>query len=304
MRRSFVRPEPSPNESRSERVTERLVIAASAGDGTPRRARTLLRFPLRQGAVRGLLVLTAIATLLISACRFNFAVTFDADEHGNSRDAASTVERPTTDGTLGSGDVDYFRVQVDRLSYLEVSTTGATDTAGVLEDRAGRTVAADDDSGSGANFAIGHRLSPGAYYVRVAAGKTGSRDDTGSYTLVVRIVAVGEHGARRTTATYVPPDSRTRGYLRAGDTDYFKTVVEEEGVLRVFSTGSTDTAAILEDTAGRILDADDDGGRGTNFHFLKWVRPGTYYVRVQGYYERVGGYRIIAEGEYHLHVES
>ena len=290
--------------SSRQRLTERLVIAASAGAGAPRGVHKLPRRPRRRGPVRGLLVLAVIGTLLISACRFDVAVTFDVDEHGNSRGTASTMERPTTDGTLDSGDVDYFRVHVASLGYLEVSTTGTTDTAGVLEDRAGRTVAADDDSGSGANFAIGHRLSPGVYYVRVTAGRTGGRDDTGSYTLVVRLVEVGEHGARRTTATYVPPDSRTRGYLRAGDTDYFKTVVEEAGVLRVFSTGSTDTAAILEDAAGRILDADDDGGRGTNFHFLKWVRPGTYYVRVQGYYERVGGYRIIAEGEYHLHVES
>ena len=221
------------------------------------------------------------------------------DRHGDSRATASPVDaQSTTAGHLGPGDADYFRVRVERLSYLEVETTGSTDTAGVLEDRWGHPFAADDDSGSGTNFAIRHRLAPDDYYVRVTAGGSG---DTSDYTLVLRRTDVDEHGSRRWTATYVAIDSRIRGYLRVGDTDYFKTVVADERTLTVFSTGLTDTVAVLDDAAGRVLD--DDGGDGLNFLIRERVRPGVYFVRVQGYHGRDQEYRLFAEGEYYLSIK-
>ena len=256
---------------------------------------------VRFGAGR-LLVLGAVGVLLVGACRISLTVTGPTvDRHGDSPATASTVgTRSKTSGYLGVGDVDYFRVRVERLSYLEIETTGTADTAAELQDRRGRTFAADDDSGSRTNFAIGHRLGPGDYHVRVGAGRGG---ETGAYTLVVYRTDVDEHGSSRSKATFVAVDSRIRGYLRLGDTDYFKTVVDEERVLTVFSTGATNTAAVLEDAYGRVLDADDDSGAGTNFSIRERVRPGVYYLRVQGYYDRVGGYRFFAEGEYHLYVE-
>ena len=44
-----------------------------------------------------------------------------------------------TAGYLGSGDTDYFLVRVERLSYLEVGTTGSTDTVGVAPGPVGVT---------------------------------------------------------------------------------------------------------------------------------------------------------------------
>ena len=136
--------------------------------------------------------------------------------------------------------------------------------------------------------------------MRVTAGGSG---DTGDYTLVLRRTDLDEHGSRRSTATYVAIDSRIRGYLRIGDTDYFKTVVADERTLTVFSTGLTDTVAVLEDAAGGMLDADDDGGDGPNFLIRERVRPGVYYVRVHGYHGRDRGYRVFAEGEYYLSID-
>ena len=98
-----------------------------------------------------LLVLSALGMLLIAACRINVTVTGPrpVDRHGDSRGTATSVDaRSATDGYLGVGDTDYFRVRVERLSYLEVETTGSTDTAAVLQDRWGHAFAADDDSGS------------------------------------------------------------------------------------------------------------------------------------------------------------
>ena len=211
------------------------------------------------------------------------------DPHGDSRAAATAVRAPsTTDGYLTSGDIDYFRVTLNDLSYLVVRTSGGTDTVGVLQDRSGRPVAQDDDSGSELNFAIGHRLSPGVYYVRVTAAHL-----AGSYTLMVERTDIQEHGSARATATYVPLDSDIGGYIRFGDVDYFKTVVDKPVVLTVFSTGTTDTAARLEDARGRKLDAANDGGTGLNFSFSTRLKSGTYYIRVKGYLASTAGeYRL------------
>lgn len=248
-----------------------------------------------RGVAGRVLVLGAVGVLLVGACRFNLTVHGPTvDRHGDSRATASQVDASSkTAGYLGNRDVDYFLVRVERLSYLQVETTGVTDTAAELQDWRGRRFADDDDSGSGTNFAIGHRLGRGDYYVRVSTGAGG---ETGAYELLLRRADVDEHGGSRSTATFVAVDSRIRGYLRVGDVDYFKTVVDEERVLSVFSTGFTDTAAVLENAYGRVLDADDDGGVGTNFRIRERVRPGIYYVRVQEY-------RYFADGEYYLYVE-
>ena len=215
------------------------------------------------------------------------------DQHGDSRATATAVGAPsTTDGYLTSGDIDYFRVTLNDLSYLVVRTSGETDTVGVLQDRSGRPVARDDDSGSGLNFAIGHRLGPGVYYVRIKEGAV-----AGPYTLMIERTDIEEHGSSRATATYVPPDSDIGGYIRFGDVDYFKTVVDEAVVLTVFSTGATDTAARLEDASGRKLGADNDDGIGLNFSFSARLSPGTYYLRVKGY-------RASTAGEYRLWLVS
>lgn len=67
--------------------------------------------------------------------------------------------------------------QAVRPRYLVV----ALSSLAVLQDRWGHAFAADDDSGSGTNFEIRHRVAPDYYYVRVTAGGSG---DTGDYTLV------------------------------------------------------------------------------------------------------------------------
>ena len=212
-----------------------------------------------------------------------------SDQHGDSRATASAVgASSTTFGYLTSGDIDYFRVTLNKLSYLVVHTSGGTDTVGSLQDRSGRPVANDDDSGSELNFAIGHRLSPGVYYFRVQGAVVG-----GPYSLIVNRTEIDEHGSSRATATYVSPDSDIGGYIRVGDVDYFKTVVDETVLLTVYSTGPTDTAARLEDAIGQKLGADNDSGTGLNFSFSAKLKPGAYYIRVKGYrVSTVGDYRL------------
>ena len=108
----------------------------------------------------------------------------DTDDHGNERATATEVEAGSdTEGVLDSGDVDYFRIEVDAEGTLEAYTTGGIDTRGWLEDADGAVLGTDDDGGTGTNFRISEDVSPGMYFIRVMGYSTRV---TGDYTLHVR----------------------------------------------------------------------------------------------------------------------
>ena len=107
-----------------------------------------------------------------------------SDDHGDDRATATGVEAGSdTEGMLESGDVDYFRIDVDASGTLEVYSSGRTDTYGYLEDAGGETLRSNDDGGAGTNFRIAEDVSAGTYYVRVRGY---SSRTTGDYTLSVR----------------------------------------------------------------------------------------------------------------------
>lgn len=124
-----------------------------------------------------------------------------ADDHGNGIYFATSVGRYTsTAGNLeATGDEDYFRFYVTGRTVrqrvrgrtrtrsvpqrVQISTSGSTDTYGYLM-AGNRTIAINDDSGSGRNFKITANLRRGFYYVRVRGYNP--RSTTGSYTLNVR----------------------------------------------------------------------------------------------------------------------
>lgn len=220
-------------------------------------------------------------------------------DHGDSRQSASLVATGSdTDSLLTSGDVDYFRVVVDRPGELTVYTSGGTDTVGRLEDSGGTALASDDNGGSGNNFRIVRDVAAGTYYVRVTSGPRFSTS-FGSFTLHVRFApasTVDDHGERPSDATAVTTTSNTPGELTAGDEDWFRIVVDQPGRLTVYSSGSTDTVGRLRDSRQGLLASSNDEGSGNNFRIEHDVTAGTYYVEVRG--------RISAStaGPYTLHV--
>ena len=130
-------------------------------------------------------------------------------EHGNTRERATAVGLDsTTPGALEQpGDVDYFRVDVTQAGRLTVETTGGTDTAGVFQSAQGRSLAEDDDAGTGNNFRIARDVTPGRYYVAVRGA---SRSATGAYTLRLAFTPAEdqgntERGDRRATLLNLSP---------------------------------------------------------------------------------------------------
>ena len=81
--------------------------------------------------------------------------------------------------------------------------------------------------------------------------------------------------------------------LTTTDVDYFRFDLDHTARVEVFSSGTTDTYGQLEDSWGNWIDADNDGGTGQNFKLSKGLPPGTYYVRVHGYFtSRSDAYRL------------
>ncbi len=84
-------------------------------------------------------------------------------------------------GSSSDPDQDMFRINVPKLTTVEVFTTGPTDTFLTLHDSSGKRLAADDDGAIGTNSRIVITLAPGQYVVRVA----GAGGAEGPYQLQV-----------------------------------------------------------------------------------------------------------------------
>ncbi|MCD6338941.1 MAG: pre-peptidase C-terminal domain-containing protein, partial [Verrucomicrobia bacterium] len=102
--------------------------------------------------------------------------------------------------------------------------------------------------------------------------------------LVCAAWAADDHGDSPATATVVTPGSSIDGNIEsAGDEDYFRIDLMQNGMLIVYTTGGTDTYGSLLDSSGDELATDDDSGEDRNFLIERRVTAGTYYVRVRHY---------------------
>ena len=221
----------------------------------------------------------------------SFTPSAPPDDHGDTRDRATAVLAPsTTAGALEeAGDVDYFRFPVP-LGTVRVWTTGATDTHGYLS--CWDSSREDDDGGQDGNFAIEMAVSAGRCTVRVQGGND---EATGSYVLEIALgpLPSDDHGDTPSTASLVGARSTTSGTLhRAGDADVFRIDLPEEGVLRLETTGNTDTVAQLATEEGVLLAEDDNGGALLNARIDRWVGAGAYFITIRGWRGATGDYAL------------
>ncbi|MCY4497266.1 MAG: PPC domain-containing protein [Rhodospirillaceae bacterium] len=103
-----------------------------------------------------------------------------------------------------------------------------------------------------------------------------------------------DYGGSFTSATGILLASEIDGEIdHRADADTFRIVVTEPGVLRLSTTGGTNTVGRLLTEDGAVIHADAAGGYLSNFRIAIHVRPGTYYVRVSGWNpDSVGSYRL------------
>ena len=109
---------------------------------------------------------------------------------------------------------------------------------------------------------------------------------------------VSDAGNTSETATQLPINTLRAEEITPGDDiDYFSVQIDQPGQLSLWTTGGLDTVGALENSAGVILDSDDDGGEDFNFRLALPVAPGTYYLRVESYETVTGAYTVYAAFE-------
>ena len=135
----------------------------------------------------------------------------------------------------------------------------------------------------------------------VGGGGDGGDDDGG-----VGDGGVGDdHGDTFNTATTLALGGERSGTISpVGDVDWFRLHVNEtEGLVEVYTTGSTDTYGKLHDSESGSTRANNDGRDGGNFTLYLTeddltdgnFDSGIYYVSVEGYGGTTGDYIIHAE---------
>lgn len=176
---------------------------------------------------------------------------------------------------------NYYRLDLDDPGRLLVATTGYTDTVGSLHAWDGALLAEDDDGGLAANFRIQREVRSGTYYVEV-------QGEAGDYSLVVRL----DPPAFADAGTVDIPSS-TDGVLALGGQNFHRVDVAEPGMLRVGTSGGTDTVGSLIDATGSTVGHDEGGGDHGNFLIERIIAvPGTFYVGVRGRWGLPGPYTL------------
>ena len=204
------------------------------------------------------------------------------DDHGDSVAAATPVSiGDTVPGVLTPGDPDYFEFPVSTDGFrLSLFTRGTTDAVGALYDGNGTRLADDDDSGEGDNFHIIRILDAGRYYARVSGGYG---REAGYYSLILEEAEPDDHGDTIGTATAVSIGDTVPGVLAARDRDFFEFTVPPDGFrIGAFTQGDADTDGVLYDASGSWIAHDHSSGDGANFHIVRALDAGTYYLQVTG----------------------
>ena len=210
-------------------------------------------------------------------------------DQSNSRRGAERVTPGSSAMGFISGeeDEDYFLVSLARVGHVRVYTVGPTDTVGKLEDSSGTTLESNDDgrlSPGHNSFLIERNLAAGNYYISV----TGWEGETGPYRLVVEPVT--DPGDSAEGAEDLELGVGRIGEIGVADTDLFRLVLDEPAEIVLYTSGSTDTkGTLLQSDGDTEVDNDDDGGEGFNFLIKSTLAVGTYYLRVEGYDNKVAG---------------
>ena len=131
---------------------------------------------------------------------------------------------------------------------------------------------------------------------------SGTSDSVSARRSTLVRAAGGDHGNSRDHATLVSVPGTESGRLTAADVDYFRFTLASQTELSIWTTGTTDTYAQLQDGNGVTFGWNDDAGAGRNFRMLRTLQAGDYFVRVRGFQPRDGGAR--ATGPYTLGLGS
>ena len=201
----------------------------------------------------------------------------------------------------GTGDRDWFRLNVGTATELVVYTTGDADTRGYLRNSDNSTRVSNDDSDhddATLNFKIIRAVGAGTWYLEVRGF---SRID-GDYVLRV------ESRTESTGTSNAPTLSLGGAYEAAldssDDDDYYKLVIGSSTDVILRSSGPTNTkgtllqsngtTSITSNENGQLVEGNFDLKGNTNFLIRRSLSAGTYYLKVEDQDGSTGRYTVHA----------
>ena len=201
----------------------------------------------------------------------------------------------------GTGDRDWFRLNVGTATELIVYTTGDADTRGYLRNSTNSTRVSNDDSDhddATLNFKIIRAVGAGTWYLEVRGF---SRID-GDYVLRV-------DSRTESTGTSNAPTLSLGGAYEAAldsssDDDYYKLVIGSSTDVILRSSGPTNTkgtllqsngtTAITSNENGQLVEGNFDRKGNNNFLIRRTLSQGTYYLKVEDQSGSTGRYTVHA----------
>ena len=174
---------------------------------------------------------------------------------------------------------------------IELSSS-AFDTFLILVDDAENQVGFDDDGGTGSNSRLELALPAGTFIIEATSFFPG---DGGPYTL-----SVSGTGGPTIPPTPISLGQTVNGVLEASDDrtragdgsfadNYQLTLTSAQTVTIEMSSSAFDTFLIVVDSAENLVDADDDGGGGSNSRLDLALPAGTFIIEATSFTPGDGG---------------
>jgi archaellum component FlaG (FlaF/FlaG flagellin family) len=151
--------------------------------------------------------------------------------------------------------------------------------------------------GASSDFTIGYRPAKAGTHIAVVTVVSNDLDE-GTYSFTIQGSAVAGVGDFSGSMPIEVPSGTSARIAEPAEVDLYRVNLQEAGYLVVRSTGALDTVGELYEGTGKFLQRDDDGGEGKNFRIARVLKPGIYFVRVNGRTAAtMGDYNLVVEIE-------
>jgi hypothetical protein len=201
--------------------------------------------------------------------------------------------------TIHEGDEDWFQITVEQAGLLILETGNSSfDPVMALYDESGdNRLDENDDGGDNSNPRIEVNAEAGQVFLAGIRGYDSS--EIGDYRFRAGFEAAVEdttepNDSVEQAVPLTPGSGPVNGSFRSrDDADFYKLEIPEPGGrLTIYTESRIDTLLSLYDSAGELLDEDDDGGSGGNARISRDVNAGRVYIKVRGYDGSRGNYSL------------
>lgn len=201
--------------------------------------------------------------------------------------------------TIHEGDEDWFQITVEHAGLLILETGSSSfDPVMALYDESGYDQLDEDDDGGGdSNPRIEVEAEAGQVFLaRIRgydSGQIGEFRFRAGFEAAVEDTTEPNDSIEQAAPLTLGSGPVNGSFRNRDDVDFYKLEIPEPGGrLIIYTESRIDTLLSLYDSAGELLDEDDDGGSGGNARISLDVNAGTVYIKARGYDGSRGNYSL------------